>query len=380
MAKKKSGGLAQWIGKRIYVGEYFDYPLLFVTLFLVIFGLVMVYSTSSYTAELKMDNAAYYLIRQGTFAVIGVVAMIAISFFNYKQWKNWSLIMMVGIIVLLVLVLIIGQTSNGSVRWIAIGPIQFQPSEVAKVVIAIYTAHMSTIKVRQIDDLVELAKIAALPALAVILIAVENLSTAIICTAITCVIIFVTSPKVKRFLLMGVILVVAMAGFFLLGTSYRMERIDIWLNPENYDSGYQTLQSLYAIGSGGVFGKGLGQSIQKLGFIPESHNDYIFAVVCEELGLFGAICVIGMFMFMIWRCVVIAYNTRDLFAALVVVGITTHIAIQVLINIAVVTNSIPPTGVPLPFISYGGTSLCFLLLEVGIILAISRHLHVAKQY
>lgn len=380
MAKKKSGGLAQWIGKHIYIGEYFDYPLLFVTLFLVIFGLVMVYSTSSYTAELKTGNAAYYLIRQGTFAVIGVVAMLSVSFFNYNRWKNWSLIMMIGIIVLLLLVLLIGQTSNGSVRWLQIGPIQFQPSEVAKLVIAIYTAHMCTIKVRKIDIYPELAKVVALPIAASVLILTENLSTGLICVAIMAIVVFITSPKVKRFLFIGLGGIAVVACVFLLGTSYRMERIDIWLNPEKYDRGYQTLQSLYAIGSGGVFGKGLGQSIQKLGFIPESHNDYIFAVVCEELGLFGAICVIGMFLVLIWRCVIIAYNTRDLFGALVVVGITTHIAAQVLINIAVVTNTIPPTGVPLPFISYGGTSLCFLLIEVGIVLAVSRHLHVAKEF
>lgn len=380
MAKKKSGGLTQWIGKHIYIGEYFDYPLLFVTLFLVIFGLVMVYSTSSHTAELKTGNAAYYLIRQGIFAIIGVVAMLSVSFFNYNRWKNWSLIMMIGIIVLLILVLLVGQTSNGSVRWLQIGPIQFQPSEVAKLVIAIYTAHMCTIKVRKIDIYQELAKVVALPIVASVLILTENLSTGLICVAIMAIIVFITSPKVKRFIFIAVGGIALVACVFLLGTSYRMERIDIWLNPEKYDRGYQTLQSLYAIGSGGVFGKGLGQSIQKLGFLPESHNDYIFAVVCEELGLFGAICVIGMFLFLIWRCIIIAYNTRDLFGALVVVGITTHIAAQVLINIAVVTNTIPPTGVPLPFISYGGTSLCFLLIEIGIVLAVSRHLHVAKEF
>ncbi len=380
MAKKKSGGLAQLIGKRIYIGEYFDYPLLFVTLFLVIFGLVMVYSTSSYTAELKTDNAAYYLMRQGAFAVVGIIAMIGVSFYDYRRWKNWSLIMMILVIVLLFLVMLLGTTSHGAVRWLQIGPFQFQPSELAKLVIAVYTAHMSTIKVRQIDDWVELGKIVACPIVASILILDENLSTGLICVAIMCIIVFITSPKVKRFIAIGVIGVAVIAVAFLFGTSYRMERIDIWLNPHKYDKGYQTLQSLYAIGSGGVFGKGLGQSIQKLGFIPESHNDYIFAVICEELGLFGAICVIGMFMFLIWRCIIIAYNTRDLFGALVVVGITTHIAAQVLINIAVVTNTIPPTGVPLPFISYGGTALCCLLIEIGIVLAVSRRLHVAKQY
>lgn len=379
MAKKKSGGLIPWIQKFFYKGEYFDYPLLFVTLFLVAFGLVMIYSTSSYTAQLREGNAAYYLIRQGVFAVLGIVLMLIVSRLDYRVWKNFSLIYMWGTIALLVAVLAMGVASHGAVRWISIGPFQFQPSEVAKSAIAIYTAHICTIKAARIREWKVIGKVAVVPLIAIALIAKENLSTGIICAAIVVVIIFVTSPNVKQFVIIGGI-AVGIMGIFLMVASYRLERIDIWLNPEKYDKGYQTLQSLYAIGSGGLFGKGLGQSIQKLGFIPESHNDYIFSVVCEELGLFGAICVIGMFVFLIWRCVVIAFNTQDLFGALMVVGLTTHIAVQVLINIAVVTNSIPPTGVPLPFISYGGTAMIMVLIEMGIVLSVSRHLHVAKEY
>lgn len=379
MAKKKSGGLIPWIQKFFYKGEYFDYPLLFVTLFLVAFGLVMIYSTSSYTAQLREGNAAYYLIRQGVFALLGMVLMLIVSRLDYRVWKNFSLIYMWGTIALLVAVLAMGVASHGAVRWISIGPFQFQPSEVAKSAIAIYTAHICTIKAARIREWKVIGKVAVVPLIAIALIAKENLSTGIICAAIVVVIIFVTSPNVKQFVIIGGI-AVGIMGIFLMVASYRLERIDIWLNPEKYDKGYQTLQSLYAIGSGGLFGKGLGQSIQKLGFIPESHNDYIFSVVCEELGLFGAICVIGMFVFLIWRCVVIAFNTQDLFGALMVVGLTTHIAVQVLINIAVVTNSIPPTGVPLPFISYGGTAMIMVLIEMGIVLSVSRHLHVAKEY
>lgn len=383
MAKKKSGGMTNgirnWVRQFFYKGDYFDYPLLFVTLFLVAFGLVMVYSTSSYTAELKTGNAAYYLTRQGLNALIGIAAMFFVSKLDYRIWKNFSLLIMGGVIVLLVLVQIMGVASHGAVRWISIGPLQFQPSEVAKLAIALYTAHICTIKAARIGELKMVGKVMVLPLIAIALIAEENLSTGIICAAIACVIVFVTSPKIKQFFALAGI-VVAFMGVFLLVASYRMERIDIWLNPEKYERGYQTLQSLYAIGSGGVFGKGLGQSIQKLGFIPESHNDYIFSVVCEELGLFGAICVIAMFMLLIWRCVIIAFNTQDLYGALVVVGIVTHIAVQVLVNIAVVTNTLPPTGVPLPFISYGGTALIFLLIEMGVVMSISRHLHVAKEY
>ncbi len=379
MAKRKSGGLIPRIDKFFFKGEYFDYPLLFATLFLVAFGLVMIYSTSSYTAELREGNAAYYLIRQGIFAAAGIVLMLIVSAMDYRVLKNFSLIYMWFTIGLLIAVQIMGVASHGAVRWISIGPFQFQPSEVAKSAIAIYTAHICTIKAARIGEWKMIGKIVVLPLIAIALIAEENLSTGIICAAITVVIIFVTSPKVKQFLVIGVV-AVGIMGIFLLVASYRMERIDIWLNPEKYERGYQTLQSLYAIGSGGLFGKGLGQSIQKLGFIPESHNDYIFSVVCEELGLFGAVCVIGMFVFLIWRCVIIAFNTRDLFGALVVVGLTTHIAVQVLVNIAVVTNTIPPTGVPLPFISYGGTAMIMVLFEMGIVLSVSRQLHVAKEY
>ncbi len=383
MAKKKSGsltgGMIQGFHKLFYRGEYFDYQLLFVTLFLVVFGLVMVYSTSSYTAELREGNAAYYLIRQGAFAAIGVVAMLIVSKLDYRMFKNISVIYMGLAIILLVLVQVMGVASNGAVRWIQIGPIKFQPSELAKSAIVIFTAHICTVRAARIGELKIVGKVMLVPLIAVALIAEENLSTGIICAAIACVIVFVTSPKVKQFFALGGIVVVFMS-IFLLIASYRMERINIWLNPEQYDKGYQTLQSLYAIGSGGVFGKGLGQSIQKLGFIPESHNDYIFSVVCEELGLFGAICVIFMFMLLIWRCVIIAFNMEDLFGALLVVGITTHIAVQVLVNVAVVTNSIPPTGVPLPFISYGGTALVMLMTEIGIVLSVSRHIHVAKEY
>lgn len=379
MAKKKSKGIFGFFQKYVYKGEYFDYPLFFVTLFLVAFGLVMIYSTSSYTAQLREGNAAYYLIRQGLFALLGIAAMIVVSFLHYKTWKNLSLMYLTVTIVLLAAVQVIGVASHGAVRWIQIGPLQFQPSEVAKSAVAIFTAHMCTIHAARIKEFKMICMIAAWPFVAIILIALENLSTAIICAMIVFVVVFVTSPNIKQFAVIGAGVVVIM-GFFLMIASYRLERISIWLNPEKYDKGYQTLQSLYAIGSGGLFGKGLGQSIQKLGFIPESHNDYIFSVVCEELGLFGAVCVIGMFAFLIWRCIVIAFNTEDLFAALMVVGLTTHIAAQVLINIAVVTNSIPPTGVPLPFISYGGTAMIMVLVEMGMVLSVSRHLHVAKEY
>ncbi len=358
---------------------YFDYQLLFLVLFLVALGLIMVYSTSSYTSELKMGTPFYYLERQGVFAVIGIAAMIFFARVDYHVWRRFAVIFMLGMIVLLVLVFAIGTASHGAKRWIQIGPVKFQPSELAKIAIILYTAHMATIKSARIGNIKILAKVAFFPLVAIALIASENLSTAIICAAIAFVIIFVTSPKIAQFIGAGVA-VILMMGIFLLFASYRMERILIWRNPEKYEKGYQTLQSLYAIGSGGIFGKGLGQSIQKLGFIPESHNDMIFSVICEELGLFGAACVIILFVILIWRCVIIAMSAPDLFGALLVVGVITHIAVQVLVNIAVVTNSIPPTGVPLPFISYGGTALACLLAEMGLVLSVASRIHIPKGY
>ena len=359
--------------------DFFDYSLLFLVLFLVAFGLIMVYSTSSYTAELKTGSASYYLKRQGLFSLLGIGAMLFVSKLDYHQWKRLSVIMMFGITALLLLVFAVGKSTNGSTRWLAIGPVQFQPSEAAKIVIILFTAHIVTIKAARIGNLKIMAKAVVWPGVIACLIAIENLSTAIICVAIILMIVFITSPQIKQFVFVGLVGIVGI-GIFLLTASYRLDRIKIWLHPENYEKGYQTLQALYAIGSGGIFGKGLGQSIQKLGFIPESHNDMIFSVICEELGLFGAACVIVIFILLILRCVTIAMSAPDLYGALIVVGVITHIAVQVIVNIAVVTNTFPPTGVPLPFISYGGTAIFGLLIEMGLVLSVARQIRVAKAY
>ena len=207
-----------------------------------------------------------------------------------------------------------------------------------------------------------------------LVVAYNNLSTAIIIAGIAFIMVFISSPKTAPFLL-GVLGLVALALVFVFGT-YRQERLQIWLHPEDFDKGYQTLQGLYAIGSGGLFGKGLGESIQKLGFVPEAQNDMIFSIICEELGLFGAICVILMYIMLLWRLLLIATNAKDMFGSYLVIGIMIHIALQVILNIAVVTNSMPNTGVTLPFISYGGTSIMFLIAEMGVALSVSKDAHV----
>ena len=224
---------------------------------------------------------------------------------------------------------------------------------------------------KQMGDFKALIKIMVIVLPIVGVIAYNNLSTAIIILGITVCMMFVASPKYSHFLWMG-IAVLAVGVIFIMAAAYRAERIKIWLNPEAYEKGYQTLQGLYAIGSGGLFGKGLGESMQKLGFIPEAQNDMIFSVICEELGLFGAMCLIILYLLLIWRFMIIANNAADLYGALIVVGVMAHISIQVILNIAVVTNTIPNTGISLPFISYGGTSILFLLSEMGLALSVSR--------
>ncbi len=369
-SKRKREGLF----KNFFVkGEYFDYVLLFVVLLLVGFGLVMVYSTSSYKAYLDFGDSGYYFKRQLLFSLVGFVALVVVSKINYQKWKRFSGLIYLIMLVLQIAVLFLGLDSHGAKRWIQIGPISFQPSEFAKIGMILFMAHLISNKANIIKKFMELIKIYVVGLIIIGLIAIENLSTAIVIMAIIIVMTFITSPKYKQFFILG-FLAILLVAVFIASAGYRGERIDAWLDPENHEKGYQTMQSLYAIGSGGIFGKGLGQSMQKLGFIPESHNDMIFSVVCEELGLFGAICVITLFIILIWRCVIVADNARDLYGSLIVIGVMTHIAVQVIINLAVVTNTMPNTGVPLPFISYGGSSMLFILIEMGVVLSVSRQI------
>ncbi len=249
--------------------------------------------------------------------------------------------------------------------------VSFQPSEFAKVALIFFLACLVTKNVKKMGKISTLVKV-MLPVLPIVgLVGASNLSTAIIILGIAAVLIFVASPKYAQFIWMGLAAVGFMTIFLAL-ESYRLERIAIWRNPEKYEKGYQTLQGLYAIGSGGLFGRGLGESVQKLGFLPEAQNDMIFSIVCEELGLVGAGMIVLLFLILIWRFFVIAVRAKDLLGALIASGAMAHMMIQVILNIAVVTNSIPNTGITLPFISYGGTSVLFLLLEMGLVLSVSN--------
>ena len=303
--------------------------------------------------------------------ILGVIAMIVISKIDYHVWIHFGNLAYLIAIVLCTVVIFINDKKHGSARWLPLGPLSFQPSELAMI---LFLAGIVCRIPKQIGKFSNLLKVMAMVVPIFIIVAIANLSTAIIIMGIAIVVTFVASPKIWQFVVMGVSGILGGGVLFILAASYRMDRIEIWLHPEDdpTDKGFQTLQGLYAIGSGGLFGKGLGQSMQKLGFLPEAQNDMVFSIICEELGLFGAFCVIMLFLLMIWRLMVIANNAADLYGTLIVSGIMAHIAIQVILNIAVVTNTIPNTGITLPFISYGGTATSFLLAEMGLALSVSR--------
>jgi cell division protein FtsW len=356
--------------------KYCDYSLFFLVIFLLGFGLVMLYSVSAYNANDKYGDALHYLRRQGLAVALGLMAMMLISKIDYHIWFHFGNLAYLVAFGLCAVVLIpgIGNEAKGSSRWLPLGPLSFQPSELAKLAMILFLSGLVCRIPKQIGKFSNLIKVMIMIVPIFVIVAYENLSTGIIILGIAVVITFVASPKFEQFIAMVVVGVVGGGVLFIMAAGYRMKRIKAWLHPENYtdNTAFQTIQGLYAIGSGGLFGKGLGQSMQKLGFVPEAQNDMIFSIICEELGLFGAVCVILLFLLTIWRLMVIANNAADLYGALIVSGIMAHIAIQVILNIAVVTNTIPNTGITLPFISYGGTSTSFLLAEMGLALSVSR--------
>ena len=366
---------------------YVDYSLIFIVLFLLGLGLIMVYSTSSYeasvTASLKNDPA-YYLRKQAFATVLGLLAMVVVANIPYHFWEKFAVLAYFVSAFLIFLVLTpLGYEANGARRWLRIG-ISVQPAEIAKLAMILFLASMickigNGIRTKKGFRIVLLAP---LPISFLVWKITENMSSAIIIFGIAFLMLFVASPDYKKFVALflagGSLVSLVVFVITKLKDSNKLgvrgARILAWLDPEAYASGkgFQTLQALYAIGSGGIFGKGLGQSMQKLGFLPEAQNDMIFSIICEELGLFGGIAIILLFLLLIWRFMIIANNAPDLFGALLVVGVLGHIAIQVILNIAVVTNTIPNTGISLPFISYGGSSVMFLLVEIGLVLSVAK--------
>ena len=353
--------------------RFYDYDLLVVIIFLTVFGLIMIYSSSAYNAQVSRQPSNYYMVRQGQIAVAGFILMLIISKIDYHFFAKITVpaVVVSYICEILVTFTPLGIAVNGKKRWLGTRSLRFQPAELVKIVVILLLAVLITRLGKQINEWRVWGMIAVLIGPLALLVTMNNLSSGIIICGIAFVMMFIACKRKWPFIAMvalGITVIVfappvaialEKAGIL---HSYQLSRILVWKNPEAYpkSGGYQVLQGLYAIGSGGLLGKGLGQSIQKLGFLPESQNDMIFAIICEELGLFGAISIILVFLFMIFRFMVIANNAPDLFGALLVVGVMGHIAIQVVLNIAVVTNTIPNTGITLPFISYGGTSVLYL--------------------
>ncbi|MBQ2054603.1 MAG: cell division protein FtsW [Eubacterium sp.] len=369
MTEKLDKFLKRWVVK----GTYFDYPTLFYIVFLSFFGFIMIYSSSSFISYRIYGNRVHFLNFQLLFAGLGFIGMLFVSKIRYQRMKRFTIILLAAELLLLIIVLIKGVSVNGSSRWIQMGALRFQPSEIAKMAIILYMAYICSEKPELMRTLKGTVNMFVPVGVLIIFIAIENMSTALICAAIAVGIWFIATPKLVYLLAM---VPVGVLGLLLMifGRGYRGDRITTWLNPEGTEKGYQTMQGLYAIASGGLFGRGLGQSIQKMGNIPEAQNDMIFSVICEELGIVGAAGLILVFLLLIWRCKFIAEGAPDRYGSFIVSGIIIHIAVQVVINMCVVTNLMPNTGVPLPFISYGGTSIVFLMVEMGLLLGVSRQI------
>ena len=367
--------------------RFYDYSLLFTIIFLTVFGLIMIYSSSYYNAQVNGQSPSYYMVRQAQIAFAGFVMMLVISKMNYHFFAKFTI---PAIVVSYVCMLLVNFTSlgievNGKKRWLGTRSLRIQPAELVKVTVILVLAVIITKLGKKINEWRVWGMLAALIGPLALLVTANNLSSGIIIVGIAFVMMFVACKRKWPFVLTAALIaaVILFAEPVALALEqvgilheYQLERILVWKEPEAYaqDGGFQVLQGLYAIGSGGLLGKGLGQSIQKLSFLPEPQNDMIFAIICEELGLFGAVSVILIFLFMLYRFMVIAGNAPDLFGALLVVGVMAHIAIQVVLNIAVVTNVIPNTGITLPFISYGGTSVLFLMIEMGMVLSVSNQI------
>lgn len=385
MTRKKKRPAA---GKKRQDGQlkYYDYNLLASVILLTCFGLIMLYSTSAYRAKVQFDgNDMYYFSKQAAISVFCLVCVVIFSQMDYHVYAKLSGLIYLAANGLIFITKFIGRNINGATRWIYIGSLSFQPAELGKLAIILFLPVVivgmgkKAVKLKAVFLVLVLGAITSL----LTLVCTDNLSTAIIIAGITVILLFVVHPKAQRFVLPGIVLlVVAVIGIRLYVSSlgvtddFRFNRILVWMDPETYskNGGYQIMQALYAIGSGGFFGKGLGNSAQKLAALPEAQNDMIFSIVCEELGVFGAAMLTLMFLFLLYRLFFIAKNAPDLLGSLITTGIFAHIALQVVLNIAVSINLIPTTGVTLPFVSYGGTSIVFLMAEMTMALGVSRQI------
>ena len=352
-----------------------DVPFLVLTVLLVLIGVLMMFSASYARAYSTEGKATYYFARQAVFAIVGIGIMLFFSTWNYQIWRSVSFFILAAAIVFLLLVPLIGIEENGAKRWIYLGFTSFQPSEVAKLGIVLTFASMISYYRERMQSFREgiLPFVVILAVVCGLLVLEPHLSAIIIILGVSAAMLFLGGVKLRWFAL-GLGVVAVFVAVYLATKGYAGDRIQAWLHPfeDESDSGYQIVQSLYAIGSGGLMGLGLGRSRQKYLYLPEEHNDYIFPIVCEELGFVGAMVVLLLFLLLILRGYWIALHARDRFGMLVVGGLTTLLALQVFLNIGVVTNLLPATGISLPFFSYGGTALLIQLFEMGVILSVSR--------
>lgn len=356
-----------------------DFWLMLFTLMLVLFGLIMVFSASYYSSISQDGNPYSYLVRHGAWVVFGLVAMAFGALFDYRKYKKWALPILIVSVILLVLVLTpLGQTTNGATRWIKVGPVTLMPGEIAKIAAIIFVAWFLSEDASRIKSL----KRGILPLLGIIavygtlIVKQPNLSTAITVCGIIIAMMLVAGLKWRYVATAGGIGVVGILSIVIfMKDTYWYNRLTSFTDPfqDALGDGYQAVQSLLALGSGGLFGVGLGKSVQKNLYLPEPQNDFILAIIGEELGYIGVLLLIALYCLFIWRGIHIALNAPDQFGLLLASGIVLMVAIQVILNIAVVTSSMPPTGINLPFISYGGNALLIFMFSAGVLLNISRH-------
>ncbi len=361
-----------------YTKAPFDAPFLALLLVLLTIGLVCMFSASYVNGYYREDDSYFYIKKQLIFAAIGIGAMLVFSCVDYHVWHQLS-IPVFGIALMLLVIVLMIPTEDGVQRWIPLPGIgNIQPSEVAKFALIVMFAHMISLNYKHMKKPTKgfWPFIGILALLCALTVAEPHLSGTILLAAIGFVMMFVGGTGILW--LLGTLLVGGMAVFFLIAVlGYEQDRIEVWLNlfevyKNNRDQAWQTMQSLYAIGSGGIMGQGFGNSRQKHLFLPEPQNDFVFAIVCEEFGFVGAVIIIVLFAILVWRGFIIATRSPDKFGFMLAVGLSVQIAIQVALNIAVVTNLLPNTGISLPFFSYGGSSLIMLLGQMGILLSISR--------
>ena len=356
-----------------------DFWLLMTVLIMLSLGLIMVFSASAPTAEKEYGDIYYIIKSQIIYAIIGIAAMLLAANFDYRRYgKKTILFFMAASIIMLILVLIpgIGRQANGSWRQIYIGTFHFQPSEVTKLALILFLAFSLSKRKKGLDSFYKdfMPYLVLIGIIAGLLLMETHLSATIIICSLAFIILFAGGAKIRHFLIIAIPVISGLAAIITF-TDYLALRIKSFVDPwsDLQGTGWQTVQSLYAIGSGGIFGRGLGQSMQKFLYIPEPQNDYIFSILAEELGFIGVLAVLMLFLIFIWRGIKIAINAPDTYGSLVAIGITALIAVQSLLNVAVVSKAVPPTGVSLPFFSSGGTALLLFLIEVGILLNISRY-------